>query len=211
VVEAEQKRASRRRAAILKAATDVFLECGYEGARLEDVIRRSGGSLATLYAQFGDKAGLFGAIIASICDEIVSSLPEVGQPRSETPEKALFAFGSTYLRLLLTPLSLALYRVVIGESARFPELGRAVYEAGPATAAKRLAAYMRQQTKARALAVADPDLAARHFLEMVKGDLHFRALLGSTPSVREVDACVRLATRTFIDGNRARQVKRPRF
>jgi TetR/AcrR family transcriptional regulator, mexJK operon transcriptional repressor len=210
VVEAKPKRASRRGAAILEAATHVFLERGYEGARLEDVIRRSGGSLATLYVQFGDKAGLFGAIIASICEEIISSLPKLDQRRSEKPEKVLFVFGSTYLRLLLSPVSLALYRVVIGESARFPELGRAVYEAGPATAAKRLAAYMRQQTDVRALAVADPNLGARHFLEMVKGDLHFRALLGSAPSAQEVEACVRVATRTVIDGSRARHVTGPR-
>ncbi len=208
--ETSSKRGLQRRAAILKAATDVFLEHGYEGTRLEEVIRRSGGSLATHYAQFGGKEGLFAAIITDICEEIVASLPKLDEPASETPEEALFAFASTYLGLLLTPVSLALYRVVIGESARLPELGRAVFEAGPAVATARLAAYLRQQTERGILVVTDPDLAARHFLEMVKGDLHFRALLGShtLPSIEEVDACVRTATRTFLDGvarHRSRQ------
>jgi AcrR family transcriptional regulator len=202
--EAGPRRGARRRAAILKAATQVFLDHGYEGARLEEVIRRSGGSLATLYAQFESKQGLFAAIIAQICDEIVASLPALDEPTPPAP--ALAAFAQTYLRLLLTPVSLALYRVVISESARFPELGQAVFDAGPATAAERLAAYLRAQTKKGALAVADPPLAARQFLEMVKGDLHFRALLGSgpAPSRKEIDGCVRTATRVFLEGSIAR-------
>jgi len=201
-LETKPKRSVHRRAAILSAATDVFLERGYEGARLEEVIRRSGGSLATLYAQFGGKAGLFGAIIASICEEVTSRLPDLEEATSDTPEEVLLAFANSYLGLLLTPVSLALYRVIMSEGARVPELGRAVFEAGPATAAKRLAAYLRQQAAEGALAVCDPDLAARQFLEVVKGDLHFRALLGSgdPPSAEEVDACVRVATRTFLYG-----------
>jgi AcrR family transcriptional regulator len=195
-------RGVQRRTAILKAATEVFLEQGYEGARLEEVIRRSGGSLATLYAEFEGKEGLFGAIIAEICEEMVASLPAIDGPGSGAPEEALFAFGSTYVGLLLTPVSLALYRVVIGDGTRFPELGRAVFEAGPTVAAARLSAYLRQQTEVGALAVNEPDLAARHFLEMVKGDLHFRALLGlgTLPTIEEVDACVGSATRTFLNG-----------
>ncbi len=49
-------------------------------------------------------------------------------------------FARTYVGLLLAPISLALYRVVIAESARFPQLGRAVFEAGPAIASARLGA-----------------------------------------------------------------------
>jgi AcrR family transcriptional regulator len=200
--EANPTRGVRRRAAILKAATAVFLEHGYEGARLEEVVHRSGGSLATVYAQFGGKQGLFAAIIAEICAEIVASLPKLDEPGPDAPEDVLFVFASTYLGLLLTPASLALYRVVISESTRCPELGQAVFEAGPARAAERLAVYLRRQTEWGALAVPDPGLAARQFLEMVKGDLHFRALLGSgpPPSIEEIDACVRAATRVFLGG-----------
>ncbi|CAA9365989.1 MAG: Transcriptional regulator, AcrR family [uncultured Microvirga sp.] len=195
-------RGARRRAAILAAATEVFLEQGFEGARLEEVIRRSGGSLATLYAQFGGKEGLFAAIIAGICQKMVDSLPGLDDRITRTPDEALFAFARTYLEQLLAPASLALYRVVIGEGARFPELGRAVFEAGPATAAERLAGYLRWEAERGVLVVPDPDLAARLFLEMVKGDLHVRALLasGPAPSGPEIEACVRAATRIFLDG-----------
>ncbi len=135
-----QTRGMQRRAAILSAATDVFLEQGYKGARLDEVIRRSGGSLATLYAEFGGKEGVFAAIIAGICDEIIASLPDLDGPSVHPPEEVLLTFARTYVGLLLAPISLALYRVVIAESARFPQLGRAVFEAGPAIASARLGA-----------------------------------------------------------------------
>ena len=196
------KRGARRRAAILSAATGLFLEQGYEGARLEEVVRRSGGSLATVYGQFGSKEGLFAAIISEVCDGIVASLPPLDQAPSGTPEDVLFAFGGTYLNLLLTPASLALYRVVLSESRRFPELGRAVFEAGPARAAERLASYLSGEAARGVLVVPDASLAARQFLEMVKADLHFRALLGSepAPSRPEIEACVRAAVRIFLRG-----------
>jgi AcrR family transcriptional regulator len=201
-VQAGPTRGARRRASIVKAAREVFLEHGYEGARLEEVVHRSGGSLATLYAQFGGKQGLFAAIIAEICQELVASLPNLDEPGPEKPEDVLFAFASTYLGLLLTPASLALYRVVISESARYPELGQAVFEAGPSAAAERLANYLCWEAEKGALVVPDPGLAARQFLEMVKGDLHFQALLGldPAPAIEEVDACVRAATRLFLEG-----------
>ena len=59
---------------MLDAAKAVFIEHGYAEATLDEVIRRSGGSRATLYKQFGDKEGLFAAIIADICAEIVAPL-----------------------------------------------------------------------------------------------------------------------------------------
>ncbi|MBS0385347.1 MAG: helix-turn-helix transcriptional regulator, partial [Proteobacteria bacterium] len=41
-----------RRHAFLLSAREVFLEQGYEQASVNDVVRRAGGSFATLYAQF---------------------------------------------------------------------------------------------------------------------------------------------------------------
>ena len=55
------------------------------------------------------------------------------------------------------------------------------------------------------LDLASPDLAAAHFLEMVKGDLHTRALFGAGPgpTAAEVAACVRGAVSTFLYGTAA--------
>lgn len=196
-------RGEARRAAILAAAREVFLERGFEAATLDEIIRRAGGSRATVYAQFGGKEGLFGAIIAKVCADIVAPLIHVRQ--EENFEATLYAIGRRYLEALLNPTGLALYRLAAGESGRFPELGRQVYAAGPATAARELAAYLRRESTRSDLSLADPDLAARHFLELVKGDLHTRALFNvdAAPSESEIATCVREGVRTFLQGIRS--------
>lgn len=202
----QQGRRLERRRAIIQAAIEVFLEHGYGAARLEQIIQRSGGSLSTLYSEFKGKEGLFAAIIDEICDAMVGALPMIDAPSSESVEKVLHRFGLTYLRLLLAPVSLVLYRMVISESGRFPELGEAVFRAGPTAAADRLADYLREQARRGKLNVSDSDLTARLFLEMVKGDLHFRALIGAgaPPTASEVEVNVAGAVQTFLDGTALR-------
>lgn len=198
-------RGARRRAAFLAAASEAFLAKGYAAATLDDVVRRSGGSRATLYKQFGDKAGLFAAIIAELCAEMTAPLRAAGErPQARAPRAALLAFGTAFMRVMMVPANLALYRLVIAETGRFPELGRAVYRAGPQVAAARLAAYLRDGAAAGMFTAGDPGLRARQFLEMIKGDLHFRALIGPRPSRREVDRCVRAGVDAFLTGISAR-------
>jgi len=179
---------------MIEAAKAVFMEQGYANATLDEVIRRSGGSRATLYKQFGDKDGLFAAIIAEICAEMTA--PLANPPANQTPEAALLAFGRAFMAGLMAPSGLALYRVVIGEAERFPELAEAVYRSGPNAAAEQLAVHLRHWRLSNA------DRAARQFLEMIKGDLHFRALLRlePVPTQAEIEDCVKSAIRLFLAG-----------
>jgi AcrR family transcriptional regulator len=193
----------RRRAAMLEAATEVFLERGYEGATLGEVIARAGGSRATLYAQFGDKAGLFAAIIAALCERIVTPM---GEKLEGPAEAALLAMGRGFMAVMMAPESLGLYRIVIAEGARFPELAAAVFSAGPQSAADGLTRFLADRVRLDELVLEDPGASARHFLEMVKGELHFRALLGlaPAPSPADVEKCVALAVKTFLEGAQPR-------
>ena len=194
-------RAERRRVALLDAARDVFVERGYAEATLDDVIARAGGSRATLYKQFGGKDGLFAAVIGEICARMVAPLAD-GKDDSE-PEDVLLAFGRSFMAALMAPDGLALYRAVIGSAQQAPELAKAVYRSGPVAAADRLSAFLRQWKDLGLVDLHDPDLAARHFLEMVKGDLHFRALTGiDRPSQQDIDVCVRSAVGLFMNSIR---------
>lgn len=197
---ARNPRGERRRAAILDAAKAVFIEHGYADATLDEVIRRSGGSRATLYKQFGDKEGLFTAIIADICAGIVA--PLANSASGQEPRAVLLAFGRAFMAGLMEPSGLQLYRVLIGEAVRFPRLAEAVYRAGPVVTAEQLATHFRHWIAEKRIRLADPDLAARQFLEMAKGDLHFRALLRLEPypTEAEIDLCVTSAVRLFLEG-----------
>lgn len=194
-------RLEARRAAILAAATAAFLEHGFAGATLDHVIAASGGSRATVYAQFGNKEGLFAAIVAGVCERMLAPLDaaiEAGRP----PAEVLRAFALRYATAFLEPGSIALFRVAAADSGRFPELGRRVFAAGPQVAAARLGDYLAGAKRRRELKVRDPALAARIFLEMSTGDLHKRALFGvpPVPSSAEIEAVVEAAVAIFLSG-----------
>ena len=189
--------AAARRAEILAAARAEFLARGYGGATLAAIVGRAGGSRRAVYEGFGGKAGLFAAIVEDVRGRMEGPL-DAGGP----PETALRAFARAYAAQLMLPENLALYRLVAGETARFPELGAAVYRSGPAAAADRLARALAEWTAAGLLSVADPPGAARILLAAVLGDLHTRALFDPawTPAPGEVDACADAAVTLFLVG-----------
>ena len=80
------------------------------------------------------------------------------------------------LRFLLEERALAIHRVVVGESVRFPELGRAFYENGPAVFRRAFGALAgRARHAAGRLAVADPAGAPTSSSACCAGGLYSRA------------------------------------
>jgi len=177
-----ESRVGAKGSAIVAAATRVFLRSGYGGASMDVIALEAGVSKQTIYNHFGSKEALFGAIIKDLCEQLLTPFvtPEV---KAGGLEEALARLGRQYLELMLAPSSLALYRVLMAEVDRFPELGRVSYESGAAVAVSSLAAYLAEQTAKGELAVAEPELAAEQFYGMLTGYLQLRALLGVEPEV----------------------------
>jgi AcrR family transcriptional regulator len=116
---ATSQRSRDRRADIIKAARDVFLERGYAGASTDEIVGRSGGSKETLYAHFGNKLGLFRDVILAEVDTLFA--PASGRPDEEPLERLRLAARS-YIRQSMRPEVIALMRILISEGVRIPEL-----------------------------------------------------------------------------------------
>jgi AcrR family transcriptional regulator len=56
--------AARRRAVIVESASEIFAECGYDGASIDEIARRSGISAPVLYDHFPSKVALFREVLA---------------------------------------------------------------------------------------------------------------------------------------------------
>jgi TetR/AcrR family transcriptional repressor of mexJK operon len=181
--------------AITEAASAAFLERGYGGASLDHIAARAGVSKQTIYNRFGDKAGLFRAICRELTADLVAPLAETSG--DDDPRRMLLLVGEGYLRLALAESSLALHRLVIQESARFPDFGRAVYEAGPERLVAELSAYLGAQADAGRLRLHDPAQAAEFFLAMLLGQSQLRALLG-VPRDEAVTARAHAAVEVFF-------------
>jgi AcrR family transcriptional regulator len=193
-------RGDRRRAAIIQAATEEFLTHGYEGVSLRQILRRGGGSSDTLYKFFGDKEGLFVACAIELCGQFMMNYALGSQGRS--PQAELVAFGMAFLKNLLMPRNVGIYRLMVAEVNRFPGLGRTVLAAGHDRVAKELAEYLRKQTRRGEFAIKNCELAALQYIDMIHGGCHWRPLLlaGPMPSKEELEECVETAARVFCRG-----------
>jgi TetR/AcrR family transcriptional repressor of mexJK operon len=102
--------------------------------------------------------------------------------------------------MVLTPGGLAIYRVVVAESVRFPELGRAFYENGPQVTRASIERFLRRAVERGLLVMDNPRLAGDQFVGMIKGDLYLRLLLGiaNETSQAEIDEAVEHAVATFL-------------
>lgn len=176
--ETWQARVAReKRHAILDAATEEFLANGYDRTTLEMVARSAGVSTGTLFKHFGTKARLFGGIMARAWGgDVDGALPV---PAAGDPRAGLTLIGQDYIQRLSEPNTIALFRVIIAEAPRFPELGRELYERGKVPYLERLRAYLAAEEEAGQLrfAAGELALAKREFLGMINDQVFWPHLL----------------------------------
>ena len=188
-----------KREAILEAAARVFFESGYADASMDEIARQAGVSKQTVYSHFGAKDALFGAFIRDNCERLLEpiSAPDI---RARGPGAALTSIARRYLDLILEPHAMALFRTILAESGRFPELAKTFYRSGPLIAIDNLADYLAAMDGEGVLRVSDPRLAARLFFGMLREDFYFRLLLGcgDFPEKNEVERTVSQAVDVFL-------------
>jgi AcrR family transcriptional regulator len=192
-----------KRTAILDAATAVFLRNGYLGTSMDEIAARAGVSKQTVYKAFGDKEHLFSEIVSTIVNE-------AGEPTynevinlgvSGDLEADLRDLAHRLLARVMQPQILQLRRLVIGESGRFPDLGRSFYEQGPGRTIEALAAAFEGLAAGGALLLDDPLLAAAHFNWLIMSiPLNRAMLLGDDepPAPAELDRYVDAGVRVFV-------------
>jgi AcrR family transcriptional regulator len=194
-------RGEARRQALLDAAREVFLEQGYEGASIEEIVRRVGGSKASLYAYFGSKEGLFWEMAGVTTEQFLAELAVPTEADAEM-EKTLNTIGNRFLRSFLDPAGCRMFRTLIAESQRFPQLAQRFFERGPQRIRQALGQYLRLQKEAGRIDCADPEMAAAQFLELVKGSPHARVMLSVAPFPPDFDPRKHVAgaVRLFLYG-----------
>jgi len=171
-----KQRSSPKRDAVLDAAQACFLELGYAATSMDQVAARAGVSKATIYAHFDGKDALFAAVIHRRCG---GDLWAAEAWPIESGARATLTAGATRLmELMMLPDTLAMYRVVVAEAVRHPDLANAFWEAGPGQGKARLSALFEALTARGELAVPDPWVAADQFGGMLRAEVFHRALLG---------------------------------
>lgn len=156
--------AAANRRAILDAATELFLETGYDRTSLARVAHAAGVSKATLFKQFPTKAALFEATVLAAADTPENDIPD---PPPGDFRSGLMTLGLAYAELLRRPRVEELMRTVIAESPRFPELRERTFDFGTLRVLSALHRHFARTTAAGSARVDDPDIAATQFLGMI--------------------------------------------
>ena len=162
-------RSERKRAAILTAATALFLQQGYAGASMDEIAARAAVSKQTVYKHFADKEQLFSTIILSTTAQAAAFAEAVPQllPGSGELEQELRDLAHRYIRVVMDPRVLQLRRLIIAEARRFPDLARTYYERAPERVVAALAIAFQRYAGRGLVALDDPVLAANHFAFLI--------------------------------------------
>lgn len=171
MIVTEEGRSARKRRSIMEAAATLFLRNGYQGTSMDEIAALAAVSKQTVYKNFADKERLFHDIIMGVAGTVEDFLRSVGDTLRDTEdlETDLHTLGRQYIQVVMRPQVLQMRRLLIGESARFPELARAYYEKAPERVLTALAPELKRLHDRGLLTVADPDLAARHFAFLILG------------------------------------------
>ena len=102
----------------------------------------------------------------------------------------------------MSPRLIGVYRSIMSEALRFPELAKAFYQKGPGRASDRLAEVLEEARDRGEIQLDDCHAAADHFVGMFRDNLHLRVVLGlrPPPSPAEAEAAVTFAVGVFLQG-----------
>ncbi len=162
----------KRNKAIIEAATDTFIQYGFDSTTLDMIIEQAGGSRSTLYKNFGDKEGLFAAVIENMIDDIFTEDYE-DDLENPTIESILSYYGSRFLHSVIKPRSVGLYRLILGEYNRFPAISQSFFEKGPEKSYTLLTHKLLSLDEVTLDEPLLTQISAR-FLEMLKTDLFMK-------------------------------------
>ena len=202
-LEADEDNAKRRQ--IMEGARATFLARGFDAASMADIAKAAGVSKGTLYVYFKDKDELFTAIVHDECSLQAEGVFDFDHADHDV-EAVLLRHGQAFVRNMGTPGRMESLRAVIAVAERMPEIGRKIYETGPAVGIARLAEYLRAQVDAGVLEIEDCDVAAAQFIESCHATM-FKPMLfnfAPPPSQERIDHVVGIAVRAFLKAYRAR-------
>lgn len=206
VAAARTTRRKGRRETLLQAAAEVFFEQGYAATSIDAIIERAGGSKRNIYNEFGNKEGLFSAIVKESADKVLSPLV-IEEIEGHDLRATLTAFGRHSMDAYMSPTLIGIYRIAVTEANRFPDLVKSFYEQGPGRTTVRLAGVLEAARKRREIQADDCLRLAGHFVGMIRDNLHLQVVLGlrPPPSGKEAQEAVASAVEIFLNGVRRGQ------
>ncbi|MYM26268.1 TetR family transcriptional regulator [Duganella sp. FT135W] len=168
-------RMGEKRAEILNAARPILLRDGLGGTSLDRVAAEGKISKMTLYRHFSSKEALFEGLVMSMCEYIRiglenAPLADINLPAEKRLREELHAFAFA----LIQPDALALYRVIVSDGWRIPNLSSVFEQTGMRLIRKRISDLL----EFGGVAADRRGQIAGEVVALTLGDAYQRAILG---------------------------------
>lgn len=202
-------RAPTKRMAILDAAKRAIVRDGLKAISIDSIALEAGVSRQTVYNQMGDRDQLLLAVIEDVTARSSASLMAVLATFPDKPddlEAALTDFAIGLMGRCMCDIDgRALATLLRREAHNYPDLFQAWVDYGPGKDWPLIADRFARLARDGYLDLADPSVAARHFVALVNADLP-----NDGPCVKPSDEALRKAAATgvstFLRAFAARQV-----
>lgn len=188
---------------IIEAASLEFRANGYASTSMAAVAQRAGVSTKTMYRLIPTKEDLFKYMVSERIGRFMLAVDEtvIGTVELQAAlERILCAYGSLALDSEVT----ATTRLVISESDRFPELGKAFSEGALRHTTEAIESWLRRQCEAGLLVLDDPAVAADMLRGMMVMEPQRAVMLGQRHPLdaEEIATRARMCASLFLNGCR---------
>ncbi len=172
---------------IFEAASQQFLEHGYDRVSMDAVASAAGVSKMTLYNNFASKEALFEACVAYRTAGIFAGFSD-DMLDPKRPAEALTLIAQQFVSLMRADDVIRIHRVMFGLATTHPDICARFYSAGPEHVNLYVQDYLKAAVTAGSLVINNISQAADQFLALNLGRTHFKATMGlGKPSI-EADA-----------------------
>ena len=170
---------SLRQDQIETAAYRMLEEKGFAGTSMQGIARKARASNETLYNWYGDKQGLFKALVTRNAAE-VKSLLEVELSGARDGLSILRLFGPKLLMLLLRDRAIALNRAAAADPSG--ALGATLSQAGRESVFPLVLKVLEVARQEGQLAYDHTETAVGLYFDLLIGDLQIRRVIGRLPA-----------------------------
>ena len=190
---------------LIEVATRLFLDRGFDATSLDAVAEAARVSKPTVYSRYGDKRGLFTAVLRREIARWLAPLSaaaetQLGSSSDISVEQRLVEIGREMLNFTCGPDAMAFSRMMTSQAINFPDIAKLGKEEGWLKAVATTARFFDHLAAQGALDVDDTTIAAEVFLDVVVGHTHRMATFGTPMELKAAEKRMRAAIKLFLAG-----------
>ncbi|ANF81729.1 transcriptional regulator [Acinetobacter sp. NCu2D-2] len=201
----QTKRGHERCLALLLSATELFLERGYDNVSLDDIVNHAGGSKASIYKYFGNKAGLFKAICDYRREKFFADINVHTEDTNCDLRQHLIDTLLNFYCHILEPENAAFMRLILEQSQRDPDIALHIHERGPVHIQQSIAYFLETAHLQGLLHCENPLFSAQLYFGILR-NLEWRILMGIPPheTDQEIINYISYCVDRFLDAHQKR-------